>query len=353
MKSPVISPYILIAVLLVSSQLAAQTRDIFKVGDIKALVGSKISGYLEVPSGSDGDTQIPVTLVHGKNPGPVLALIAGTHGYEYPAISALHRVGRSLAPETLSGTVILVHMANPPSFWGRSIYTGPVDGKNLNRVYPGKADGTLTERIAFVITQEVIGRADYLVDLHGGDGNERLMPYVYMPVTGDSDLDLAARGMAIAFGLKHIVIDEMKLPLTGQSRYTDLTALARGVPAITTETGQLGSNDEHWIELAETGIGNLLLHLDMLEGDPPQAADITWLYGYQVVNSPANGSFRATIDAGERIQADAVIGILVDDFGNETDVIRAPFAGIVNYVLGTPPVSTGEPVAMISRIRED
>ena len=80
------------------------------------------------------------------------------------------------APDTGEprGTVILVHIANLPSFLGRTIYYSPIDGKNLNRVYPGKADGTVSERIAYAITTEVIERADYVVDMHCGDGNEAL-----------------------------------------------------------------------------------------------------------------------------------------------------------------------------------
>jgi predicted deacylase len=339
--------------LLVSSQITAQMHELFKVGNIEAGVGSKKSGYLVVPPGIDTGTQIPVTLIHGKREGPVLALIAGTHGYEYPGMSALHRVRQSLDPELLAGTVILVHIANPPSFRGRTIYNSPVDAKNLNRVYPGKSNGTLSERIAFVITQEVIEPADYLVDLHGGDGNEALLPYVYMPVTGIPELDRAARGMAIAFGLGHIVIDEAPMPLSGQSMYTDHTALSRGIPAITTETGQLGSNDERWIDLAETGIDNLLHHLGMLEGKQRPPGDIVWLYAYEVLRSPHTGFFRASVKPGERIRANVVIGTVLDDFGNEINVIKAPFAGIVNYVVATPPISADEPVAMISRIREE
>ena len=73
--------------------------------------------------------------------------------------------------------MIIVHIANLPSFLKRTIYYNPWDWKNLNRVYPGRPDGTNTERIASAITQEVIERSDYLVDLHCGDGNEALLPY--------------------------------------------------------------------------------------------------------------------------------------------------------------------------------
>ncbi len=90
--------------------------------------------------------------MRGSSDGPVLALIAGT--------------------------LLLVHIANPPSFYGRTIYTSPADGKNLNRVFPGRPDGTLSERIAHAITSEVIAKANFLVDLHAGDGNEALRPYI-------------------------------------------------------------------------------------------------------------------------------------------------------------------------------
>ena len=108
----------------------------------------------------------------------MLALVAGTHGYEYTSILALPRVRARLDPTRMAGSVILVHMANPPTFYGRRIYYSP-DGKNLNRVYPGKADGTQSERIAYAITREVIDRATHLADMHCGDGNESLRPYSY------------------------------------------------------------------------------------------------------------------------------------------------------------------------------
>jgi len=329
----------------------AADEEIFTVGAIKAAAGESVSGYLEITPLHDQGTQIPVTVIRGQKPGPVLALLAGVHGYEYPGITALQRLRQSIRPKDLAGTLILVHIANPPSFYGRTIYTSPADGKNLNRVFPGKKDGTLSERIADSITRNVIEQADFLVDLHAGDGNEVLRPYVYMPVTGNPELDAASRGMALAFGLDHIVIDETPLLPKDASVYTDQTALTRGIPAITTETGQLGSNDERWISLAERGIVNLMRHLGMLEGTPEANQNVVWLTGYEVINSPATGIFQASVRDGYAIAENGLLGHLVDAFGNKITDIRAPFAGIVNYVVGTPPVSEGEPLAMVSRIK--
>ena len=339
-----------IALAFFASLCAAHASDLSQLGPLQAGPGRAVSGYLEVPALGDQGVRIPVSLVRGADDGPVLALIAGTHGYEYPGISALQRLRQSIDPQSLRGTLILVHIANPPSFYGRTIYSSPADGKNLNRVYPGRPDGTLSERIAHEITTEVIAKANFLVDLHGGDGNEALRPYVYMPVTGDAKLDAAARGMALAFGLDHIVIDEGRIAPPEATKFTDQTALARGIPAITTETGQLGQNDEHSIALAERGIRNLMRHLGMLEGTVEPNTGVVWLKDYQVITRPVTGVFRATVRDGYAIAEGGLVGELYDAFGAKIGEVRAPFAGIVNYVVGTPPAVEGQPLAMVSRI---
>jgi predicted deacylase len=322
----------------------------YALGALEAQPGSTVSGYLEVAPGVDPGTRIPVSVIHGATPGPTLALIAGTHGYEYPPITALQRLRKELDPATLSGTVILVHVANPPSFLGRTIYTSPVDGKNLNRVYPGKTDGTVSERIAYTITTQVIERADYLVDMHGGDGNEILRPYIYMPVTGNAALDTKVKGMALAFGLDHIVIDRGRLADPATSMFTDMTGLTRGVAAITTETGQMGSNDDYWVDMAQDGVMNLLRHLKMIDEKEIPNTGVVWLEDYQVIRASSTGVFHASVRDGYMVAEGTLLGVLMDLFGEPVMEIRAPFAGVVNYVVGTPPVSEGEPLAMISRV---
>ncbi|HEY5611080.1 MAG TPA: succinylglutamate desuccinylase/aspartoacylase family protein [Thermoanaerobaculia bacterium] len=115
-------------------------RDPLSVGSVAANPGQKVSGWIDVPRGSDEGTKIPVSVAHGAKSGPVLALIAGTHGYEYRSIIALQRVLAALDPALMSGSVILVQMANPTTFYGRRVYYG-ADGKNLNRMYPGDPKG--------------------------------------------------------------------------------------------------------------------------------------------------------------------------------------------------------------------
>ena len=184
-----------LALLVVVQQPAPLT-----IGSAVARPGQAASGFIEVPAGVDAATRIPITIVRGAQAGPTLALIAGTHGSEVAPIVALQRVRAALDPAAVRGTVLIVHVANMPSFLGRTIYYSPVDGKNLNRVYPGKADGTVSERIAYAITSQIIERADYLVDIHSGDGNESLRPYTYWsPLRMDPRADSIARDMALAW----------------------------------------------------------------------------------------------------------------------------------------------------------
>ncbi|MGH9804569.1 MAG: M14 family metallopeptidase, partial [Candidatus Acidiferrales bacterium] len=267
---------------------AAAAAQPFAVGPLSAQPGRRVSGFLDVPDGADKGTRIPITIIHGAKPGPVLALIAGTHGYEYAPVLALQKLRGQIDPQELAGTVILVHVANLPSFLGRTIYYSPIDGKNLNRAYPGKPDGTVSERIAYAITTEVIERADYVVDLHCGDGNEALRPYVYWGRSSDAQVDEASRQLALAFGLDHVVIDTTRPTDAAASTFTDNTALTRGKPAITTETGQLGETSPEWVALAERGVWNLLRHLKMIPGElaPPlqaRAWATVWIDKYEVL----------------------------------------------------------------------
>ena len=343
---------IMVAALL-SSPFALGQDAAWRVGDLTAQPGTRVSGELLIEDRPQSPgTFVPVTLVHGARPGPTLAVIAGIHGYEYPGITALQQLRRQLDPTALSGRLILVHVANVPAFFGRGIYTSPADGRNLNRVFPGDPEGSVSERIAHTLTEQVIEQADYLIDLHAGDGNERLRPYVYMPETGNRDFDAAARGLAKAFLLDTIVIDRTPLAAPEAARFTDMTAWSRGIPAITTETGQLGSNDPEWVALALRGLDNVLRHLGMLPGDARRNEAIVWLEDYAVVPSPATGIFAARARDGYFVAEGGVLGELRDLFGDPIATVRAPFAGVVNYVVGTPPVSEGEPVAMISRLRD-
>jgi hypothetical protein len=344
---------ILLAFCAMAATAWAQPRGNFPAGPLTAKAGEKVSGLIQVPAAADEGATIPISVLHGAKPGPVLALIAGNHGYEYTSIIALQRLLPQLDPKQMSGTVIMVHVANMPSFLRRTIYYSPVDGKNLNRAYPGKAEGTVSERIAYQITKEAIERADYVIDLHCGDGNESLRPYSYWDVnTGGPDVVERSKQLALAFGLDHIVMDRSRPVDPQNSIYCSTTATTRGKPAITTESGALGQTDHESISRIEWGVMNVMRHLKMIDGPAQMVEHPIFIDRNEVLRSTVTGIFYPLVERGHTVAQGTLLGYVTDFFGKRLLELRAPFSGEVLYILGTPPVSQGEPLAMIGQISE-
>ena len=335
------------AMLLLAS-VSAAAQQAFTIGSITAAPGSVASGTLQVPArpGDDGTT-VPISILNGTRPGPVLALTAGVHGQEYAPVLALQRLLKTVDPKSLSGTLILVHVANMPSYLGRTIYYSPADGKNLNRVFPGKEDGSLSERIAFVLTKHVIERATHVIDVHCGDGNESLRPYSYWITTGKPDVAAAGKQLALAFGLDHIIVDNERPSDPHASIYLSNTAITRGKPALTVESGGLAQTDEASIAAIERGVSGVLKHLGMRADGPPPVAQPIWIERSEVLRSGGTGIFYPAVERGHTVAQGTLIGRVTDFHGATIEEIRAPFAGEILYVLGTPAIGKGEPIAFV------
>ena len=316
------------------------------IGDIKALPGETASGFLEVAGGTYPDAKIPISIINGSQSGPVLALIAGVHPYEYPPIEALIRVRAQLDPQKLKGSVLLVHIANLQAFQKRIIYYNPYDWLNLNRVFPGDPEGSISLRIAHTITQEIITRCDYLIDLHCGDGNEALIPYSYWSKGGNPEVDAASKKLVEAFGIYPII--ESQRPQDPEATvYVDNTAIQMGKPAFTTESGQLGILDEESVQLLLRGIDNVLKYLNMIEGEAKDFGRPAYIKKFEVIRSNHDGLFYPLIKRGYFVQKGQPIGYVTDYFGKKLETILAPFTGQILYIIATPPANKGEPVVEV------
>jgi uncharacterized protein len=331
--------------LLLASRAGAQG---FTVGTVTAQPGTVVSGELVVPPiAPDTGTRIPFSILHGTRPGPVLALIAGVHGQEYTPVLALQRLRTSIDPATLTGTIVMVHVANMPSYLARTIYYSPADGKNLNRVFPGRPTGTLSERIADRISREIIDRATHLVDLHAGDGNESLRPYVYWITTGAQEVAQMGRRMALASGFDHIIVDRGRPTDPAASVYLSNTAILRGKPALTVESGYLAVTDEASIARIERAVSGWLKLLGMRTDGPDPVAQPIFIERSEVLTSRNTGIWYPAVERGHTVAAGTLIGRVTDFFGRTLEEIRAPFAGEVLYVVGTPAINAGEPVGFV------
>lgn len=326
----------------------AQSGDgTFIAGNAKAARGQKVSGTIEVPAGSDAALSIPVVVAHGVHPGPVLALVAGAHGTEYSSIIALERVIERLDPAALSGTVIVVPLVNPRSFEQKVAHVNPIDNKSMNRYYPGRMDGTQTERASYLITKEVVERADHLIDLHGGDLDESLLPYSYWTVSGNAPQDAISRQMLLAFGVDHIIISADRPKDPAASRYLENTATTRGKPSITVEAGHAGTTETDDVELLANGCFNVMRFLKMLPGQVKPIENPVWVEAVQSVNSDQTGIFYPLVRRGTYVAQGMKIGYVTDYTGRTILEARAPAAGIVMFIRAVPSMTKGETIANI------
>ncbi|MEK6300134.1 MAG: M14 family metallopeptidase [Acidobacteriota bacterium] len=325
----------------------AQERSSFTVGTATAARGQKVTGAIEVPAASDAALSIPVAVIHGAKPGKVLALVSGAHGTEYASIIALEKIISMLDPAEISGTVIVVPLVNVPSFEKKIAHVNPVDGKSMNRFYPGKMDGTQTERASFLITKQVVEQCDHLIDLHGGDIDESLRPYSYWTKTGKEKQDAMSREMLLAFGLDHIIISTERPTDPAASRYLENTATTRGKPSITVEAGHAGTVEAGDVNALVNGCLSVMRYLKMLPGSPSLIEHPVWIEKVSTVASEQTGIFYPLVGRGNYVEQGMKLGYVTDYVGKTIFEARAPVAGVVLFIRAVPSMTKGETVANI------
>jgi uncharacterized protein len=230
------------------------------VPDLPALVaatapGERHAALLATPT--DPSTEVPAIALRGARPGPTLLVTAGVHGAEYASIEAAYRLA-ALEPSALSGVLIVLPIVNRPAYRVRAIYGNPVDGKNLNRQFPGDPAGSFAPRLAHWLIDAWVRHADAYLDLHGGDLNEALTPFV-LHARGDE----RARALAEAFGIPYVVA-------SGSAGHSYTAAAALGVPAVLAEAGGQGLFPESDVLTLVDGAHRAMRHLGGLDLGAPR-----------------------------------------------------------------------------------
>lgn len=319
--------------------------------DLKA--GARTDVDLTVRPGVDPGTIVPVSIFKGAQPGRCLALTAGIHGYEFSPILAAQRLLSAIDPGKLSGSVILVRIAHLPAFQNRSIYINPYDRKNLNRVFPGRDEGTQSERIAAVISRDVIARCDMHIDMHSGDGTEALFPFVgiYGGKLAAQQFAMSKKiGTAFRFPL-HVFYRMNSQEIVDRGRSCNRQAVAAGKPTVLVEMGEKGQRDETFVEGITNGVLNVLRSLEMLPGRPePPLRKSTWLEGEQSVVSEHTGILYPTAQPGKEVKAGTLLARVTDYAGKLLREYVSPLDGVLMHMSFAPPINKGETIATIGPI---
>ena len=286
---------------------------------VQDLGGGRARGVL--PTGRDRG--IALWSIRGSRPGPTLVLTAGVHGCEYVGVVTLRRLFEQLKPEELAGRVLLLPLVNPSGFYAGAKQVVPEDGKNLNRVFPAPENGTASERIARAVQDHIYPEVDFLLDLHGGDANEAMMPLVFFPADAALTVTAAARECA-----RHLEVD-CRIPSTARDGLYSCAA-RQGIPALLLEMGGQGLWTEELVERELRSIRSLMARLGM--GGMPriwerqrEAAETRY------VTACSDGLWFPRVKPGQPVEKGETLGVLEDLDGVPLQTVQAEWDGVVWY----------------------
>ncbi len=279
-----------------------------------------------------GEGCLPFHVERAAAPGPTVLVTAGVHAAEYTCIEAAQRL-ISDRPPLRRGTLVVLPVVNWKGFWQRSIFLNPADGKNLNRVFPGRSDGTESERLADRITRTFVSRARAHVDLHSGDLIERLHPFCFY-----DRADPASRALAEVFGMPYMAATTAK-------GYTVTAAAAVGCVGLIAEAGDFGTVGAAEVDLLVAGVRRVLAHLGLIESrDAVAVATRSRDVDIETVAAEVDCLWYPAVVPGNIVTAGERIGFVRLEPGAPLHERVSPRDGVVLYMMNGVPVRKGEPL---------
>lgn len=288
-------------------------------------------GFLRLPYSRDdsawGSVMIPICVVRNGD-GPTALLTGANHGDEYEGPLALYELARTLDPDAVAGTVIIVPAMNYPAFRAGT-RTSPIDRGNMNRSFPGRPDGTVTEKIADYFQRELLPRADLVFDFHSGGRTLDFLPYCAAHILPDKAQEAkafaAVEAFAAPYSMKMLEIDAVGM--------YDTAAEDMGKVFVTTELGGGGTARAETVRIARRGIANVLHHAGIVEGAAAKS-ETRWLDMPSddcFIFAEDDGLFETMVDLGEDVREGMIIARIhpIGRTGLAPQEIRAKMSGIL------------------------
>ncbi len=317
----------------------------FEIGTARAAPGEISVGTLKVAVAMDArDVTIPICIVSGSRPGPVVLVEGGLHGIEIGTVEVCRLLKEKIVPADMAGTLVLAPQVNPWAFLASSRFT-PHDSLDMNRVFPGASGGSLTHQVARVVTRELLDRADVVIDCHSC--NPPSILFTIVGEEGDAETRRQSVEIAKAFGYPVVLAN------TAYSGTLSGHCLEEGKPTITPEFLFSRRFDRASIETGVTGVLNVLRHLKMLD---TAMVPITVEGGFDEVLTyrsiaATNGGFcHFEQTCGAEVAKGDTLAVLRDYWGREIERIVAPQGGIlIAYPLqGNQAAGSGDKIAYLA-----
>lgn len=289
-------------------------------------------GFLKLPYSRDdsawGAVMIPITVIKNGE-GPTALLTGGNHGDEYEGPVSLFKLASSLAATEITGRIIILPAMNYPAFQNAS-RTSPIDKGNLNRTFPGRPNGTVTEKIADYVFRYLVPEADFVLDMHSGGKTLDFVPFAAVHVLPDKKQEAACVAAMQAFGAPYSM---MMLELDSVGMF-DTVVEEAGKTFVTTELGGGGATTAERVAIADRGVRNFLIHAGIVSGEidlPEKSVMLDMPDGSCFVASENTGLFEPCIDLGETVKKGEVLARIYDTerTGVPATVYTAPRDGIL------------------------
>jgi predicted deacylase len=291
---------------------------------------------------------IPIISIKGGK-GPTVLIIGGTHGDEFEGPAAIMRLARALSPAALAGQLIMMPALNAPAV-AASSRVSPLDGGNLNRAFPGDADGGPTPMLAHFVETVLLPRCDAVIDLHSGGKASFFQPCVLATRTADKDLYDRNMQLAGAFGLPLVWV----LGANNDNRSINSAAERAGVPMIASELGGGGGSCPDITAQAETGVLQCLGHLGMLNSPPvPRVKQrrIEIASPLHSLHARFDGLFDRLVCAGQDVDEGETAGWLhyLSEPERPSERLTFPYSGFILAHTCRGIVRRGELLALVAR----
>jgi len=293
-------------------------------------------GVVECAELEDGNpVTIPYFVMRGVRKKPVLLLDAAIHGDELNGIEVIMRIFENIDPTELKGTILAAPIVNTLALKARD-RMDTVDKKDLNRFFPGKKDGTVTERIAYHFFNKFVKKATFGIDLHTGMKGHLLVPHPRIRVFQGSNPPLE---YSQALGTEIIFYNE------GKEGMLNIQAEKAGIPVVCFEIGEAGRLDEYYINEGYRGVLNFMKYFGMIDGTPEIPEKQILLRNYMELLAKISGLFHPRVNAGDVVKKNQLVGIISSPFYNERYYVKAPEDGVIIGIRTQPIVRPGTTAA--------
>lgn len=330
-----------------------------QIGNVIAKPGEKAKGKLFVGEFAMGtEVYLPIAIINGLSDGNIIWVNACVHGNELNGVLAAQRLIRELNPQDVKGAVIVTPISNPLAFREKerlSFLEGNYSmGENCNmgEVFPGRMDGCMTEKIAFILFNEIKKYATAVVDLHCWGFGQNSKPYTVIKKYPNDDISNQIFNIAKAFGSKMICSLDLTKKLDEPSpvdKQMDVLCAKENIPSFMAETGHSEAAEEEYIDLDVQGVLNVMKYYKVIEGKVPENKNPIVLTSRQVIRCKKGGLAIAQVKPHQLVKKGEVISYIYDALGDVIETIYADYDMYIVSIPYMPNVNGGERVAFVGK----